>query len=53
VDFAEDDVERVQASFLHSPKKSTGPAAKELLMSKTTLWKVLHKRLVFSCYKRS
>jgi hypothetical protein len=26
----EDDVERVRASFLHSPKKSTGTAAKEL-----------------------
>jgi hypothetical protein len=30
---AEDDVERVRASFLHSPKKSTGTAAKELSMS--------------------
>jgi hypothetical protein len=27
---AEDDVERVRVSFLHSPKKSTGTAAKEL-----------------------
>jgi hypothetical protein len=27
---AEDDVERVRSSFLHSPKKSTGTAAKEL-----------------------
>jgi hypothetical protein len=27
---AEDDAERVRASFLHSPKKSTGTAAKEL-----------------------
>jgi hypothetical protein len=27
---AEDDVERVRASFLHSPKKSTGTAGKEL-----------------------
>jgi transposase len=34
---AEDDVERVRASFVHSPKKSTGTAAKELLMSKTTV----------------
>jgi hypothetical protein len=33
----EDDVERVRASFLHSPKKSTGNAAKELSMSKTTV----------------
>jgi hypothetical protein len=28
----EDDAERVRASFLHSPKKSTGTAAKELLI---------------------
>jgi hypothetical protein len=34
---AEDDVERVRAGFLHSPKKSTGTAAKELSMSKTTV----------------
>jgi hypothetical protein len=33
---AEDDDERVRASFLHSPKKSTGTATKELSMSKTT-----------------
>jgi hypothetical protein len=44
---AEDDSEWVQASFLHSPKKSTGTAAKELSMSKTTVWRVLHKCLVF------
>jgi hypothetical protein len=48
---AEDDVERVRASFLHSPKKSRGTAAKELLMSKTSVRRVLHKGLVFSCYK--
>jgi hypothetical protein len=34
---AEDNVEQVQASFLHSPKKLTGIAAKELFMSKTTV----------------
>jgi hypothetical protein len=48
---AEDDVEWVRASFLHSPKKSTGTAAKELSMSKTTEWRVLHKRLVFKPYR--
>jgi hypothetical protein len=47
---AEDDVERVWASFLHSPKKSTGTSAKELSMSKTTVWRVPHKRLVFKPY---
>jgi transposase len=40
---AEEDVERVRASFLHSPKKSTGTAAEELSMSKTTVWRVLRK----------
>jgi hypothetical protein len=48
---AEDEVERVRASFLNSPKKSTGTAAKELSMAKTTVWRVLHKRLVFKPYK--
>jgi hypothetical protein len=47
---AEDDVEQVPASFLHSPNKSTGTAAKELSMSKTTVWRVLHKHLVFQPY---
>jgi hypothetical protein len=36
--------------FLHSPKKSMGTAAKELLMSKTTVWRVLYKCLVFKPY---
>jgi hypothetical protein len=48
---AEDDVERVRASFLHSPNKSTGTAAKEQSMSKTTGWRVLYKRLVFKSYR--
>jgi hypothetical protein len=48
---AEDDVERVRASFLHSPKKSTRTAATELLMSKTTVWRVLRKHLVFKPYR--
>jgi hypothetical protein len=48
---AEDDVERVQASFLHSPKKLTGTATKKLSMSKTTVWRVLRKRLMFKPYR--
>jgi hypothetical protein len=48
---AEDNVGRVRASFLHSPKKSTGTAAKELSMSKTTVRRVLHKRLVSKPYR--
>jgi hypothetical protein len=47
----EDDVERVRASFLHSPKKSTGTAAKELSMLKTTIWRFLRKRFVFKPYR--
>ena len=34
---AEDDVEGARSSFLHIPKKSTGTAAKDLSMSKTTV----------------
>ena len=34
---AEDGVERVRASFLHSPKKSTGTVAKGLSMSKISV----------------
>jgi hypothetical protein len=37
-------------SFLQNPKKSKGNAAKELLMSKTTVWRVLRKSLVFKPY---
>jgi hypothetical protein len=48
---AEDDIEWVRASFLHSPKKSMGTAVKELSMLKTTVWRVLHKRLVFKPYR--
>ena len=48
---AEDDVERFRANFLHSPKKSTGTAAKELSISKTTVWMVRSKRLVFKPYR--
>jgi len=45
-----EDDEPVWASFLNSLKKSTGTAANELSMSKTTVWRVLHKRLVFKQY---
>jgi len=44
-----DDTEQVRASVLHSLKKSTGTAAKEILMLKTTVWWVLRKGLVFKC----
>jgi hypothetical protein len=44
-------MESVRASFLPSLKKSTETAAKELSMSKTTVWRVLFKRLVFKPYR--
>jgi len=47
---AEDDVERIRAGLLRSTKESTGTAAKELWMSKTTMWRVLLKCLVFKPY---
>jgi len=47
---AEDDAARVRAIFLHSPKKSKAAVAKKLSMSKTTVWRVLRKRLVFKPY---
>ena len=47
----EDDIERVRASILHSPKKSTGTASKELSMTKTTVWRIQHMRLVFEPYR--
>jgi hypothetical protein len=46
-----EDDERVWASFLHSLKKSTGTAAMELLMLRTAVWRVLHKRLMFKPYR--
>jgi transposase len=48
---AADDLEWARAGFLHNPKKSTVTAAKELSMSKTTVWRVLRKRLVFKPYR--
>jgi hypothetical protein len=48
---AEDDVEWARASFLQSPKKSIGTAAKELSMLKTRVWRVLRKCLVFKPYR--
>ena len=47
----EDDNERVQASFLHGLKKSTGTEAEEPSTSKTTVWRVLRTRLVFKPYR--
>jgi hypothetical protein len=44
-------LERTRASFLQSPKKSTGTTTKELSKSKTTVWMILRKRLVFKPHR--
>ena len=43
---SEDNVERFRASVMRSPNISARTVSKELSMSKTTLWRVLRKRLV-------
>ena len=43
---AEDDVERIGASFLRSPKKSKGSSAKEFSISKLRVCRILPKGLV-------
>ena len=45
------DVDRIRASFLHSPKKSVRRASHELQVQKTTVWKVLRKRLHMRAYR--
>ena len=44
-------INRVLASFVRSLKKSRGTAAKELLISIITVWRVLGERLVFKPYR--
>lgn len=45
------DVDRVQASFIRSPRKSIRKAARQLNMPKSTVHDVVHKRLRLRCYK--
>ncbi|PSN31536.1 hypothetical protein C0J52_26409, partial [Blattella germanica] len=45
------DVDRVQASFIRSPRKSIRKAARQLNMHKSTVHDVVHKRLRLRCYK--
>lgn len=47
---SEANVERVRASFIRSPSKSTASAGRKLGMPKTTLWRVLRKRLLLKPY---
>ena len=48
---SEDDVARIQAVYKRSPSKSTCRASRELQLPKTTVWRVLRRRLVMKPYK--
>lgn len=48
---SDENVQRIQDSFTRSPKKSTSRAGIELGIPKTTVWRVLKKRLHFKPYK--
>jgi len=40
---------RIQESFERSPRKSTRRASRELGIPQPTVWRVLRRRLLFSC----
>lgn len=44
-------VNRTQAAYVRSPKKSTRRTSNELQIRKTTVWRILRKRLHFMPYK--
>lgn len=48
---SEANVDRVRASYLRSPKKTVQKASLELQLPKTTVWKVLRKRLNMRPYR--
>ena len=48
---AEEQVERVRATYLRSPQTSTRRAIRELQIPKPTVWKILRKRLKMIPYK--
>ena len=47
---SEENVERIRVSFERSPMKSTRSASRELGLSRTTVWRVLRRRLVYKPY---
>lgn len=48
---SEETVDRIRESFTRSPQKSTIVASRELQIPKSTVWKVLRKRLKFHPYR--
>lgn len=47
----EETVDRVRASFVRSPQKSTYRAARELEIPQKTVWRILRKRLQMKSYR--
>lgn len=47
----EENVRRIEESFLRSPSKSTNRASAELGIPQTTVWRVLRKRLLYKPYR--
>lgn len=48
---SDDDVGRIEESFVCSPGKSTNRASRELGIPQTTVWKVLRRRLLYKPYR--
>ena len=48
---SEENVAGIQAAYQRSPTKSTRRASRELQLPKTTVWRVLRRRLVMKPYK--
>lgn len=48
---SEDDVLRIEDSFVRSPRKSTNRASRELGIPQPTVWKVLRRRLLYKPYR--
>ena len=48
---SEEDVRRIEASFVRSPRKSTRRASRELGTPHTTVWTVLRRRLLYKPYR--
>uniref|UniRef100_UPI00358EB2A0 histone-lysine N-methyltransferase SETMAR-like n=1 Tax=Myxine glutinosa TaxID=7769 RepID=UPI00358EB2A0 len=48
---SEENVRRIQESFLRSPRKSTRRASRELAIPHTTVWRVLRRRLILRPYR--
>jgi hypothetical protein len=48
---SEDNVQRISVCFQRGPKKSTTHASRELGLPRTTVWRVLRRRLIMKPYR--